>query len=313
MAKKSEARGRCLVEPSALREFFAIRKSCGADPAAPDPRRHFARRREGRAYTHCHRMASTLAVRRYADLPEPELAPYDAPHVRFAIGAWPIRAAEELRSARVFRALWRASLVAGAPAPWPARFESGMRDELGHAHLCAFVGARLGAPAPTYDARPVRARLANLRDPLLRTASLLLVELAIGETISTYLFRSARRGAVEPMTRAALSRILADEVRHQRIGWAGFSALWPILPDALRAEAQREASRGLAACEQQTARPAMEWLQQGRPFEPAYACLGVLHPEARIEAFYFAVERFVVPRLTRVGLDGAAAWEQRYR
>jgi hypothetical protein len=258
-------------------------------------------------------MASSLAGRGLADLPAPELAPYGEAQVKFAIAAWPMRAAEELRSALIFRALWRASLAASLPEPWPARFESGMQDELRHARLCTSVGARLGAPAPTYDARPVLARLATLDDPLWRTASLLLVELAIGETISTYLFRAARRGAVEPLTRATLSEILGDEVRHQRLGWTGLSALWPMLPDALRADAQREASRGLATCEQQTARPAMQWLQQKRPFDPAYAALGVLHPEARVEAFYFAVERFVVPRLTRVGLDGAAAWERRYR
>jgi hypothetical protein len=261
----------------------------------------------------CASMASTPAGRGYADLPAPDLSPYGEAQVKFAIAAWPMRAAEELRSARIFRALWRASRAAGVPEPWPARFESGMRDELRHARLCVSVGDRLGASAPTYDVRPVRARLAALDDPLFRTASLLLVELAIGETISTYLFRAARRAAVEPLTRAALIDIVGDEVRHQRLGWAGFSALWPVLPDGLRGAAQREASRGLAACEQQTARPAMAWLQQKRPFDPAYASLGVLHPEARIEAFYFAVERFVVPRLTRVGLDGAAAWERRYR
>jgi len=32
-----------------------------------------------------------------------------------------------------------------------------------------------------------------------------------------------------------------------------------------------------------------------------------------LEAFYLAVDRFAVPRLTRVGLDGPAAWKNRYR
>jgi hypothetical protein len=45
---------------------------------------------------------------------------------------------------------------------------------------------------------------------------------------------------------------------------------------------------------------------------PAYAALGVPNPEARVEAFYFAVERFVVRRLTRLGLDGPLAWMDRY-
>jgi hypothetical protein len=57
----------------------------------------------------------------------------------------------------------------------------------------------------------------------------------------------------------------------------------------------------------------MGWLEKGRPFDPAYAALGVLHPEARIEAFYAAVETLVLPRLTYLGIDGALAWKNRYR
>jgi hypothetical protein len=57
----------------------------------------------------------------------------------------------------------------------------------------------------------------------------------------------------------------------------------------------------------------MQWLRESRPFRPAYAALGVVHPESRIEAFYFAVERLVVPRLDALGLDGKGAWAGRYR
>jgi hypothetical protein len=247
------------------------------------------------------------------DLPAAAVDGYRPEQLRFATMAWPMRAAEELRSGLIFRALARAARAAGMPEPWPSRFRMAERDEARHARLCATVGARLGAPEPTYDARPVRARLAGLPDPLARAASLLLVEVAMGETISTYLFRAGRRGAAEPLTRAALRSILSDEVRHQRLGWDALQALWPLLDEGGRAGIQREAARGLGAAEQQQARPAMAWLQRKQPFDPAYAELGVLHPEARIEAFYFAVERFVVPRLTRLGLDGPRAWESRYR
>ena len=224
-----------------------------------------------------------------------------------------MRAAEELRSALIFRALHTASRRVGVSGDWLARFASAVHDEIRHARLCAEVGARLGAKPPKYDASPVHARLAMLPDPMLRAASLLLVELAIGETISTYLFRAAYRAAREPLTRAALRSILGDEVRHQRLGWTALEALWPTLSQARRVELQRHAARGLAGCEQQSAKPAMLWLKERRPFDPAYAELGVLHPEQRVEAFYFAVERFVVPRLARVGLHGARAWEGRYR
>jgi hypothetical protein len=56
----------------------------------------------------------------------------------------------------------------------------------------------------------------------------------------------------------------------------------------------------------------MRWLEQRLPFDPVYSELGVLEPEARVEAFYCAIERFVVPRLTKLGLDGRRAWEKRY-
>ncbi|HEY2517312.1 MAG TPA: diiron oxygenase [Polyangiaceae bacterium] len=250
---------------------------------------------------------------RTTDLPRPDLAPYAAEDVRFAIAAWPMRAAEELRSALIIRALARAARASGMPAPWPARFWSAVRDELRHSRLCAEVGARLGAARPTYDPRPVRARLTSLADPRERLAALLLVEVAMGETISMMLFAAGRRGAREPATRAALRAILRDEVRHQRLGWAALRALWPTLDDRRREALQREAARGLAGSERQVAAPAMQWLRAGKAFHPAYAALGVLHPERRIEAFYFAVERLVVPRLNALGLDGGRAWAERYR
>jgi hypothetical protein len=247
------------------------------------------------------------------DLPPPALAPYGDAQVRFAAAAWPMRAAQELRSALIFRALARAARVARLVEPWPTRFDAAVRDELRHARLCATVGALLGAAEPAYDVRPVRARLARLSDTHMRVAALLLVEVAIGETISMYMFRAGRRAATEPLTRTALGAILGDEVRHQRLGWTGFADLWPMLTESRRTAAQREATLGLAGCEQQIALPAIRWLEKRQPFDPAYAALGVLDPEARVEAFYLAVERLVVPRLTRVGLDGALAWKNRYR
>jgi hypothetical protein len=246
-------------------------------------------------------------------LPATDLAPYSVAQLRFAVAAWPMRAAEELRSGLIFRALSRAAKVCRMSEPWPTRFGEAMQDEVRHARLCAAVGTRLGAPAPSYHPLPVRARLASLPDPVVRLLSLLLVEVAVGETISVSLFRAGRRDAVEPLTRAALGVIVRDEIRHQGLGWEGLAALLPALTGSLRAEVHREASRGLGACEQQTARPAMLWLRRREPFDPAYSALGVLHPEARVEAFYTAIERLVLPRLTRLGIDGQLAWKERYR
>src|SRR3954466_16078942 len=53
---------------------------------------------------------------------------------------------------------------------------------------------------------------------------------------------------------------------------------------------QEEARRAFGAMEQQIAAPALRRLEANAPFEPAHAALGVLAPEARVEAFYATVE-----------------------
>jgi hypothetical protein len=252
-------------------------------------------------------------ARSIAELPEPSLSGFTSAQLAFAVRAWPMRAAEELRSALIFRALARAARRVPALTDWTDQFSTMVADEIRHTRLCATIGAQLGAPAVRYDAAPVRARLAGLPEPTRRAAAILLVEAAIGETISTMLFRAGRRGSAEPLTRAALTIIVADEIRHQRNGWAGLRALWPSLADDDRTWAQEEATRGLAAAEQRIALPALQRLEAGTPFDPAYAALGVLAPETRVDAFYAAVERLVIPRLAALGLDGARAWRDRYR
>ncbi|MEO7113932.1 MAG: ferritin-like domain-containing protein [Polyangiaceae bacterium] len=253
------------------------------------------------------------AARARIDLPDPDLRSYTREQIRFAVASWPLRAAEELRSALIYRALAQAAIRAHAPDPWPKRFFAVMRDEARHARVCATTGRQLGAEAPHYDATPVRARLAGLPEPLFRAATLLVVEVAMGETISMSLFRTGRDAAIEPLTRKVLSAIVTDEARHQRLGWTGSAALWPLLCERQRIALQREAAKGLAVFEEQNVVPALRLLKEGALFDPAHAALGVLAPSARVDAFYYAVEKLIVPRLDRLGLDGRRAWEHRYR
>jgi hypothetical protein len=149
--------------------------------------------------------------------------------------------------------------------------------------------------------------------PLFRLVALLLVEIAIGETISTALFRAGRRAATEPLTRHALTRIVADESRHRQLGWSAVAAVMPVVSEEGREALQREAASAFAAFEQQNVVPSLRWLSQRRPFDERWSELGVLSPETRVEAFYGAVERHVIPRLNRIGIDGARAYAERYR
>jgi hypothetical protein len=249
----------------------------------------------------------------FATLPEPALDGYTGEQVRFAASAWPMRAAEELRSALIFRALARASRLTALEPSWTERFRAASRDEVSHATLCAAIGVRLGAPSPTYDRSPVRVRLSALADSIQRTAALLLVEVAVGETVSTSLFSAGLGGAIEPLTRAGLTTILRDEVGHSQLGWSGVAALWPSLTDGERSDALSELKRAFVAFEQHNALPALRRLEAREPFDPVHAALGVLSPAVRVEAFYSAIEGQVIPRLARLGIDGESVWERRYR
>jgi hypothetical protein len=253
------------------------------------------------------------AVTHSTTLPDPSVGAYTEAQIRFAASAWPLRAAEELRSARIFHALKCGARASGLDHEWIQRLGDGVRDEIRHAKLCAEVGARFGAAPPEHDAQRARARVAPLKPSLFRVTALLIVEIAMGETISTSQFRAGRMAATEPLTRAALEAVLRDEVRHASLGWEALSAILPGLPASLREGVDEEVRRAFAGFENQIAVPALRRLERGEPFDPAWAALGVIHPEQRVQSFYEAVEDHVQPRLARLGIDGARAWSNRYR
>jgi hypothetical protein len=222
-----------------------------------------------------------------------------------------MRAAEEQRSAQIFEAAAAAAASIGE-ARLAEVLEGVARDEQRHVALCVEVGDALGAAPPAFDDAPVEQRLGALPTARRRLASLLLVEAAIGETISSALFRAGRRATTEPCAHGALTAILTDEIRHARIGWEALRDLWPRLDAVERDRLRDDAAAALGGLEQQIALPALQRIEAATPFDPSCAAQGVLSPEARVEAFYDALERHVLPRLTALGIDGDHAWSTRY-
>jgi hypothetical protein len=244
-------------------------------------------------------------------LPAPELAAYPPPLVELAARAWPLRAEEELRSAMIYRALRGAARrLTARMHGWERRLARVMGDELRHARLCAHVGACLGAPRPRHDLEPVRRRVAALPTAHARLTSLLVVEAAMGETVSAALFRASYDGAREPLTRAALRVILRDELEHARTAWDALSQ--HAEDDRTRAALPQAATAGLGILERDVAVPALRRLEAGAAFEPRLAALGVLDPERRVAIFYRTVEGSLLPRLERLGVDAARAWRDRH-
>ena len=241
-----------------------------------------------------------------------DLAPYSAAQIRFAGAAWPMRAAEELRSALIFRALTRAARDAGMPEPWPTRFASAVRDELRHARLCAALGERLRVEPPGTIRGPCvrgsracpshgpgRPRSCWARSPSARR--------------SPCVCSARRERPPSSRSRARCSRRSSATKHATSVSDGRASLACGTCSRRQRARRHDTRRRGAWARASAEITPALQWLQKRLPFDPAYAALGVLDPEVRVETFYFAVERLVLPRLTRLGIDGPTAWQNRYR
>ena len=133
---------------------------------------------------------------------------------------WRRRVVAEYTSAAIAQeiSLWLTQI--GASPDLVKRGLRVARDELAHAALSRrVVVAAGGDPSVAID----RAALALRRTPgaplELDAARAVVSVLCLGETVAVRLFAEIRRGATVAPARAALDRILRDEVRHRDLGW----------------------------------------------------------------------------------------------
>jgi hypothetical protein len=245
-------------------------------------------------------------------LPPFVLDGFSPAQITLASRAWTMRAEEEHHSAAVFSDLLSLLLDADVPLDVLAHVTRIVADELRHTELCTELAQRMNASAPRSKPLP---RGAFPHEPAARRARglrIALVEGAIGETISSALFAAGRRVAEEPCTKAALGLVLRDEVLHARSFWEALDTLRADFDASDFDGLHEEARRALGLLEHETILPVLRRLERGEPFDPAWGALGVLPPADRVDAFYYAVEARVVPRLDELGLDGTTAWKDRY-
>jgi len=132
---------------------------------------------------------------------------------------WCARIAAEYTSAAITQhlVLW---LIQAAAAP--ELIDAGIvivGDELAHSRMSHEVYTAAGGTQPPALAREELGlqRVAHrLEDDILRVAVRIY---CLGETVAVPLFRHLRESCTEPVARAALDRILRDEVRHREFGW----------------------------------------------------------------------------------------------
>jgi hypothetical protein len=132
---------------------------------------------------------------------------------------WRARIAAEYTSAAVTQHLVLWLMQAAAP---PELIDAGLvivADELVHSRLSHEVyTAAGGVDPPAID----RAQLALARSEAPLEHDILQVAVRVfclGETVAVPLFRHLREHCTQPLARAALDRILRDEVRHRDFGW----------------------------------------------------------------------------------------------
>jgi hypothetical protein len=132
---------------------------------------------------------------------------------------WRARIAAEYTSAAITQSLVLWLIQAGAP---PDLIDAGLvivGDELVHSRMSHEVYVAAGGTAPPAI---VREQLGLLRSQSSLEHDILLAAVRVfclGETVAVPLFSHLREACTEPLARAALDRILRDEVRHREFGW----------------------------------------------------------------------------------------------
>jgi hypothetical protein len=132
---------------------------------------------------------------------------------------WRARIAAEYTSAAITQQLVLWLIQAGAP---PDLIEAGLaivNDELVHSRMSFEVYTEAGGTEPPAIDR-TQLGMARQTDMLeLDILHSAVRVFCLGETVAVPLFSHLRERCTEPTPRAALDRILRDEVRHRDFGW----------------------------------------------------------------------------------------------
>lgn len=145
-------------------------------------------------------------------------AQLDAPTRSALADAWAQEAASEHASVASFARFTLHCLALGAPEDIVRAAQQAGLDEVDHARTAfAFASAYAGR-----ELRPgrldLRGSLDGAVDPI-DVASRVAAESCIAETVSALLVLAARDSATDPIVKAALSRIAAEEKEHVLLGW----------------------------------------------------------------------------------------------
>lgn len=261
--------------------------------------RAFASRRSGRA--------PNLHALDASDWPAPALAATAL--------VWGRRVVNETRSVELAEQLASAFERAGLMrAPIEAAIARLASDERSHVELATAFLARIGAPPPRVT--PAIAPPTG-EPPSLFLLRCVATGLAVCETVSAVRFAVVRAHTDLAVPRACIELFLRDEIAHARLG---FLLLPRVIAHHASVVGAAEAASDLASELRATFRHldlvvGLDADRRGirleaRPQPPCNA--GVVEPALDALALRDAIDRTIVPRLSRLGIEAAPIWASRW-
>jgi hypothetical protein len=133
---------------------------------------------------------------------------------------------------------------------------------------------------------------------------------AIGETLACALIGACHERAEDPVARAVLGTVLADEVHHARLGW--YYLTWRA-PQWTLAERQRVADAAGAVVMDTERRFWRGRDAKSKSHARSARALGVLDSKSQRRAVARVMEDEIVPALDAFGLGASHAWRARPR
>jgi len=192
-----------------------------------------------------------------------------------------------------------------APREFVLAATAAAHDEARHAQYCEEFAVRCGfdassVPAAASQVEPEPRSLIELDIAMLRSV-------ALSETLAAALLMACRRLAREPVVRALLTTLIADEIHHARLGWyyaASRAHCWSSDQRQQVADALAEAVVCIES-EFRWGRDAAE------PFDRPTRALGVLCTDIQRACIRDVVENEILPGLDALGLSASKAWQKR--
>ena len=165
-----------------------------------------------------------------------ELARYPDAHGIEARKIWSNGTFTEYASAAAFSALTTTLLECNAPIDLVAMAADIVVDEMFHVELSARLTMELGgAVAIDFPLEHIAPLTTPGVRPIMKAAELALVTSCVGESLSVPAMARSRVLACEPLVRAVLDQLLADEGPHARLGFWFFDWAAEQLDDHERA------------------------------------------------------------------------------